>query len=214
MFQENIMAHRLTHGCWATTALAAVLLFSAGLRADSVQLVNGDVLNGRVVALDEQQLRLESDVHGKLSIPRAKVVAITLGDRKLAPVAAAPAPAAVPAGPASSLDDLFKQLRAGAAGANEVGEVQKLVPLLSSPDAMGFFQEKLRGLRDGSLNVQDIRKEAIRARDQVKAATKGLGPEADQALAPYLGILERFINESDPARMPAAKQPATAPAKK
>jgi hypothetical protein len=193
----------------AATALAAVLLICARTPADSVQLANGDVLNGRVVALDEKQLRLESDVHGKLSIPRAKIVSIMLGDRKIPPAASVPG-AAAPAGQASGLDDIFKQLRAGGAGPNEVGEIQKLMPLLANPEAMQFFQGKVQGLRDGSLSVQDIRREAMRARDQVKEATKGLGPEADQALAPYLGILDHFIRESDPAR----QQPAKAPTKK
>src|SRR2546423_13231087 len=50
--------------------------------ADSVQLANGDVLNGRVLGLDDKQLRLESATLGQVSIPRVKVVSITLGDQK------------------------------------------------------------------------------------------------------------------------------------
>jgi hypothetical protein len=180
---------------FSVSACLSLCLLAARTYADSVQLANGDVLNGRVVGLDEQQLRLESEVHGKLSIPRAKIVSIHFGDRKPAPTAPA---ARAPAATGANLDDIFKQLRAGAT--NEVSDVQKLIPLLSNPDAFGFFQEKLRGLRDGSLSVQDIRKDAIRAREMVKDVTKGLGPEADQALAPYLGILERFIRETEPAK--------------
>jgi hypothetical protein len=175
--------------------LLAIALAAPGLGwADYVQLVNGDMLHGRVLGLDEKQLRLESDVHGKLSIPRDKVVAITFGERK-------PVPAAVPAAPAASaggLDDILQQLRAGAGGAGDAGELQKLMPLLSNPSAMKFFQDKVGGLKDGSLSVQDIRREAIRARDMVKDLK--LGPDAEQALAPYLGILDRFIREADPAR--------------
>lgn len=178
--------------------ITIVLVLAGASWADSIQLVNGDMLNGRVLGLDEHQLRLESDVHGKLTIPRAKIVSITFGDRK--PVVAAPAgPAA--AAPGNTLDAVLNQLRGGGVGPNEVKEIQKMIPLLTNPDAFGYFQDKLRGLQDGSLSVQDIRKEAMKAVDQVKALK--LGPEADQALAPYLGILDRFIREADPARTPA-----------
>ena len=64
--------------------------------------------------------------------------------------------------------------------------MQKILPLLNSPNAMRFFQDKLQGLQSGALSIQDIRRDAIKARDQVKALTKGLGPEADQALADYV----------------------------
>lgn len=174
-------------------AAVAVVMIVGAAWADSVQLVNGDVLNGRVLGLDEQHLRIESDVHGKLNIPRAKVAAITFGDRKPAPIAA---PAAPKAAAASTLDDVLKQLKG--VGPSEVGDIQKMIPLLTNPEAFGFFQDKLRGLQDGSLSVQDIRKEAMKAVDQVKALK--LGPDADQALAPYLGILDRFIRDADPAR--------------
>ena len=61
---------------WPMAAiLLTVLVFSAlPVAADSVQLTNGDVLNGRVLGLDQKQLRLESDTLGQVNIPRVKVV--------------------------------------------------------------------------------------------------------------------------------------------
>jgi hypothetical protein len=198
------MSIRIIRG-GALLGVAALLVMAGRIEADSVQLVNGDMLNGRVVGLDEQQLRLESDVHGKLSIPRAKVVSITFGDRKPAPAPVAAPAAANPLVPTSSVDDILKQLRAGAVGQNDVGEIQKMIPLLTNPDAFQYFSNKLSGLKDGSLSVQDIRKEALRARAMVKDLN--LGPEAEQALSPYLGILDRFLRESDPSRGAPAKTP-------
>jgi hypothetical protein len=205
------MFSRLTHLSFVAIVLA---LFAAPrVSADLVQLANGDILHGKVLALDDKNLRLESDVHGKLSIPRGKIASITFGDRPAPAVAAPPAAGAAPALPAApgSLDDILKQLKAGGGAGANVGDIQKLMPLLANPDALGFFQDKLRGLQEGSLGIQDIRKEAIRAREMVKDLK--LGPEGDQALAPYLGILDRFIREADPARANPA-QPPNAPAKK
>ena len=48
----------------------------------------------------------------------------------------------------------------------------------------------------GRLNIQDIRKEAVSAVDQIKEIQKDLGPNAN-ALNGYLSILENFIQETE-----------------
>src|SRR5579862_5012569 len=89
--------------------LVAVLLIAAlPVAADSVRLANGDLLNGRVLSLDDKQLRLESDTLGQISIPRTKVVAITLGDAP--PALAAPKAGTAPAG--LTPEGVLKQLKA------------------------------------------------------------------------------------------------------
>src|SRR5438132_1133458 len=105
---------------WPQAAILLTLLTVSALpvAADSVQLANGDVLNGRALGLDDTQLRLES---------------ATLGQ------------------------------------------------------------------------------EAIRARDELKKATKGLGPDVEGAMAPYLSILEKFIGETQPPPAPAKPRQKTEP---
>ena len=66
---------------------------------------NGDVLNGRVLGLDDKQLRLESATLGQVNIPRVKVVSITLGDQK--PVA----PGTPKAGAGLTAEAVLKQLQ-------------------------------------------------------------------------------------------------------
>src|SRR5437868_10829052 len=97
---------------WPQAAvLFSLLMFSAlPVAADSVQLANGDVLNGRVLGLDDKQLRLESDTLGQVNIPRAKVVTITLGDHKPAAPGAAPKAGAALTG--LSPEGVLKQLQA------------------------------------------------------------------------------------------------------
>lgn len=56
----------------ATIILAAVMLPSHG-HSEVLKLVNGDRYHGRVVRVDETRVILESEVQGKLELPRSKV---------------------------------------------------------------------------------------------------------------------------------------------
>jgi hypothetical protein len=191
-------------------AILLLLIAALPVAADSVQLANGDVLNGRVLSLDDKQLRLESETLGQINVPRVKIVAITLGNQKAAAPAAAPKAGA--AATDLSLDGVLKQLKTTGVNPKDVGDIQKMLPLLATPEASSYFNDTLKGLIGGTRSVGDIRKEAIRARDELKKATKGLGPDVDASVAPYLSILERFIGETQPPAPPAKK--AEPPVKK
>ena len=52
-------------------------------RADSVQLTNGDLLNGEVMSLDARELKLKSEIHGQMTIARGKVAAVAFGEKNL-----------------------------------------------------------------------------------------------------------------------------------
>jgi hypothetical protein len=158
-----------------------------------------------------------------VTIDRAKVAAILLTDRapvvaprsspQAAPLAS-PLPGQPPAAGPPSIegllkqlqgqaggkpvgpDDLLKQLEGG--GSPELDELKKNLPLIAAPEVQDYIRKQVGGLIDGSLTINDIRQEAIRARDETKAAIKDLGPDAEKVLAPYLGILEKFIRETEP----------------
>src|SRR5262245_42019911 len=210
------------------------LLVGAGLMAaaqipaaDTVQLANGDTLSGQVISLDAKQLKIKSPILGEIAVGRAKVRSITLGD---APVSAAAKPAV---GGGISVEDLLKQLggvasdAAGKAGESdllkqlqggidpaELDKLKKQMPLLASPEVQAYFNKTVGGLLDGSVTLDDIRKEAIRARDETKAAIKELRPDAEKALTGYLGILDNFIKETAPKPQPPAAGNTAPPAKK
>jgi hypothetical protein len=188
---------------WPQAAILVTVLVLSALpaAADSVQLANGDVLNGRVLGLDDKQLRLESDTLGQVNIPRAKVASITLGDRK--PAAATTAPKSGAAQMNLTPEGVLKQLQAGGLNPKDIGDIQKMFPLLATPEASAYFNDTLKGLLGGTLSVGDIRKQAIHARDELKKATKGLGPEVEASVAPYLQILEKFIGETQSSKPPA-----------
>jgi len=224
-------------------SFSLLIAATGNLCADTVQLVNGDVLNGKVISLNEKEVKLSSDVLGEISVQREKVVAITLGDRK-------PVARDTVSRPASSdkptADDVLNQLkadgvdtkqlsglleRASASGVDvnagrngkSVGDVVKDIqtqgidkkmieelqgklPLLSMPGVKGYFNKTLGGLSSGELNVSDIRKDAIKARDGLIDIKKDLGPSG-VALDGYLRILNRFIDETEPKQVDALKAP-------
>ena len=221
---------------FALLAVWAVLVVAGTLWADTVRLTNGDLLSGEVVSLDATQLKIKSQVLGEIAIARTKVQSITLGELPAQPAAIAPASAAQPAGgggqigvedilkqlgvggaPAGTNADLFKQLQGGGVSAAEMDKLKKQFPLIAAPEVQSYVTKTLGGLMSGSLSINDIRNEAIRARDETKAAIKDLGPEAEQALQGYLGILDRFIKETEPKTAsppaPPAPQPTAPPAK-
>jgi hypothetical protein len=185
--------------------------------ADSVQTVNGDVLTGRVLSLDDKHLRLESDTLGQVSIPRAKIRAVTLGDHQpAAPAATTNVPATIrPQTSEVSPEVALKQLKTQGLNPKDVKELQQMLPLLATPEASKYFNDTVKGLMSGTRSIGDLRKEAMRARDELKKATKGLGPDVDAAVGPYMQILDSFIRETQP---PAGKtektEKAPAPAKK
>lgn len=197
-----------------TLGLALVL----PLQADTIELSNGDVVSGKVISLDGQHLVLQSELLGELKLAREKVSAIHLGDKpviarnaaSVVPAQAAATPALDPKvqkvlGSVPSSDDVLKQLQGGGVNPQMIGELQTKFPLLNTPEAGQYFNDTLGGLMTGKLNIQDVRKDAITARDGLVDLQKDLGPEG-AALNGYLSILNKFIRETEPA--PTAKPPA------
>jgi hypothetical protein len=193
--------------------IVALCLVRTGA-ADTIQLVNGDTLSGKVVSLNEKEVKLQSELLGDLSIQRAKVASIYFGDaRPKAAAAVNPAlpaigaPQAAPAKNGTSPDDLIKQLQGSGLNTNTLSELEDRLPLLAVPAVKSYFNKTVGGLMDGSLGIQDVRKQAIDVRDEILELKKDLGPDA-AALDGYLGVLEHFIRQTEPA----AADPKAAPA--
>jgi len=199
---------RLLQAGLLVTGLAIAVLPAT---ADSVQLANGDLLNGRVLGLDDKQLRLESETLGQVNIPRGKIVTITLGNQKRTPPAGN---VSLPKLNTTDLkpEDVLKQLKTTGVSPKDVNDIQKMLPLLAAPEASKYFDDTVKGLLGGTRSIGDIRKDAMRARDELKKATKGLGPDVEAGIEPYLKILDGFIRETQPAAPKGEK--GSPPAKK
>lgn len=76
--------------------LSAAALCLPAAHADSVELTNGDMLHGKVVSLDESELRIVAEQSGPMTVPRDKVLTIQLGRRGPGPEPKPPMNAAPP----------------------------------------------------------------------------------------------------------------------
>jgi len=175
------------------------LAIAAVANAETVELLNGDIVHGKVLSLDAQVLKLQSESFGELSIKRETVATIHLHDRGLqSKQTKVPAKQPKPFNKVPTAEEVLQQLRTeGGIGAEEMKAVQQKLPLLAMPEVKSFVGERLSGLLSGRLNIGDIRKEAIDAVDQIKDLQKDLGPQAS-ALNGYLSILENFIQQTEP----------------
>lgn len=190
--------------------------FAAGsaLRADVLEMQNGDRYSGKVLALTADTVVLNSEILGKINVPRNQVASLIFGTNAAAAKAArnpAPPVSTNPPSTTSSnaLDnlnlDLSAALRQLGGNTNFIGQIRQLM-FAGSPEAAGKFDEMVGGLFNGQLNLNDLRRQAESSAAQLRELKPDLGPEADDALDSYLKILDAFVRES--AAEPANQTPA------
>jgi hypothetical protein len=198
-------------------------------RADLLVLTNGDTYRGAVVSMDATNIVFQSEIQGRVVLPRNKVGSVTLHQMVSRPVATsksvvvgaiapsippsanASAPAAAP--PVTSgnqADAVVQELRRQGIDPKLIDQVQEQIFGKSSPEAAQKFNELMGGVLTGQLSVDDVRKQAQNSINQIKAAKKDLGGDAGEMLDGYLSILERFVQESasDNSITPAKPTPA------
>ena len=203
-----------------------VSLGAVALYADTVELANGDQLNGKVVSLGEKEVVLQSEWLGELRIAREKVATISFGARK--PQAMLPASGdASTAGPKAKLsadghvqaptlpkeptvEDILQQLKKGVSLA-DMKTLEGEFPLLQTPEVKEYFNKTVTGLMKGEISIDNLRQQALDARKQVRDLEKELGPVGVEALKPYTSILDKFIRESESPSKEKANPPAVAP---
>jgi uncharacterized protein len=200
----------------AALVCAALFLFltPGWLRADQVEMQNGDRFAGHVLSLNTNTVVLQSDVLGTLRLPRAKVAVITLGaGPPNSPALPAPtnapwlAASTTPVKPPPKLSPALPQL---GASTNLIQQVQKQFLSGAGPEANNKFNELLGGLMSGKLSVDDIRTEAKTAADQLRALKREGGEETGFATDAYLAILDHFLKETAPSGS-ATNAPASSP---
>jgi hypothetical protein len=203
------MSTKLLFAC-----VGMVLWFAAAaaLRADVLEMQNGDRYSGQVLALSADTVVLHSEILGKINVPRSKVASLTFGTNAAAARAASkptlPSPNPPTATSSNALDSLHLDLSAalGQLGGdtNFIGQIRQQM-FAGNPEAAGKFDELVSGLFSGQLNVNDVRRQAESSAAQLRALKRDLGPEADDALDGYLKILDAFVKEA--AAEPANQTP-------
>jgi hypothetical protein len=181
-------------------ALAGILLVPSAqfLRADQIEMKNGDRYVGTVLSMTADSVVLQSQMLGKVVVPRSKVSLISLG---MAPLPVAPTAAAVaPVSSASAKEsgvDVATALRQLGANTNAIEQIRLQFLQGAGQQANDKFNQLLDGLSSGKMDINGLRAEAKSAADQLRALKKGMG--SDDTLDAYLNILDSFLAESAPS---------------
>jgi hypothetical protein len=198
-----------------TAILFALFLFVAGaLRADQVQMQNGDRYAGKVVSMTADTIFLQSDVLGRITLPRSKVASINLGASAATTVVRPPVARATNQTGTASLvltnanPDMAAALHQLGANTNFIEQIRKQFLSEAGPEANNKFDEMVGGLMSGKIDMNNLRAEAKAAADQIRAL-KGQGGDVGDALDSYLVILDNFLKQTAQS---APSAPAAAPA--
>jgi hypothetical protein len=184
-----------------------IFMFAAapGLRADRLDMKNGDRYFGRVISISGDSVVLESDVLGKITVPRKNVTSLLFGTNTAAMMPGTNAAQAsvltnLSAVPLSSLagtnSDMAAMLRNLDVSTNSILQIRQKM-LAGSPEATGKFDDMVNGLMSGQLSVDDIRREAKSSADQLRDLKRELGPDAGDSVDAYLAVLDHFLAEAD-----------------
>lgn len=196
--------------------LVPFILATTLLRAEQIEMKNGDRYNATVVSMNNESIVIQSDVLGTIKLTRGQVANISLGNAP-APTATAttqpqrPQVATGSPGPAASATNLSTAVRQLATETNLIQQVQN--DYLTGADAAtkAKFNEMLGGLAAGTMSVNDLRAQAKSAADQLRAMKKELGGGADDVLDGYLAVLDNFVKESATSETPATTAATPAP---
>lgn len=205
-------------------ALCGVMsaLVVPALRADQLQMQNGDRYTGKVLSVSADTVVLQNEILGKINLPRAKVTSMAFGTNAVASalvpsgeIAGVSVPTNLPnAAALSALTNTKTNLSATVPNLSSNADIARQIReqmLAGSPEATGKYNELIGGLMSGKLNVNDIRREAKSSADELRKLKKDLGPEVGDSLDGYLEILDNFLNETSPAKTNAVPGVRTKP---
>lgn len=204
------------------TASTGMLIVPA--RAELLELTNGDHYQGKVISMTQTTVEFQSEIQGRVKLPREKVARITFHEPAATP-AAGPVPQAMtvpqvrgapPVAPGATtaaaqpgtVEEVVKQMREQGVDAKIVKQVQEQIFGKASPEAANKFNETMEGLMSGKISVQDIRAQAVNSIKLIKEARKELGDDAGDMLDGYQAILEKFVQETDTGTPSTASAPS------
>jgi len=195
------MRTKLLSGSFGFIFIYATTLW---LRADQLEMQNGDRLSGKVLSVSAEAVVLQSETLGKITVPRKKVTSLAFGTNTFSSIVgnipSLSRPTNLPAATAASVPvktnlDLSAAVNSPGMDTNFIQQIREQM-LGSSPAAASKYDEMVGGLLNGSLNLNDLRREAKAAADQIRELKHELGPEAGDALDDYLKQLNSFLKET------------------
>ena len=190
-----------------SVSFGVVFMFTATLplQADQVEMQNGDRFSGKVLSVSADNVVLQSETLGKITVSRKQVASLAFGTNTIAPAGASNIPrvsastnlpsAGARTVPATTNMDLSAALNRPGMDTNFIRQIRDQM-LGSNPAAASKYDEMVGGLMSGSLSLNDLRREAKTAADQIRELKHELGPEAGDALDGYLAQLNGFLEET------------------
>jgi hypothetical protein len=184
------------------------------LRADVLEMQNGDRYSGKVLAVSADTVVLNSEVLGKINVPRSKVATLTFSTNAAAPKAAVNLPqpvstnlSIVVTGPTGTNTnaDLAAAFRQLGGDTNFVGQIRNQM-FAGSPQAAAKYDEMVNGLLNGQINLNDLRQQAQASADQLRQLKREM-PEAAESFDAYLQVLDSFVSETANQPPGAAPKP-------
>ena len=184
-----------------------MLLFVAAamLHADEVAMQNGDRYFGRVLSVSADTVVLDSEILGVINVPRKKVSNLAFDKNAAAPKTPAGGVAdsvltnlpALPPSPAvaNTTGDLTEALRNLGANTNFIGQIRQQL-LTGNPGAASNYDALVGSLINGTMDMDDLRREAQSAVEQLRELKRDLGPQAGSSFDSYLEVLDNFLNET------------------
>ena len=190
---------------FVTSGLVFMFAAASVLRADEVDMQNGDRYSGKVLSVSADTVVLDSEVLGKINVPRKKVANLVFSSNAAAPkVAADAAPASVSTNPpvagssaalAKTDVDLSAAFRNLGANTNFVGQIRQQM-LVGNSDAASNYDAMISGLMSGAMSMDDLRRQAQSAADQLREMKREEGSQADPSFNAYLEVLDNFLKET------------------
>jgi hypothetical protein len=192
-----------------------LLVAAAPAQADQVVMQNSDQYNGKVLSVTTNTLVLQSDILGKVTLPRGKVALITLGSEtatnssRLAAVVPFRAPSVLKTNAASEMSAQVRQL---GAQTNLIQQVQSQFLAAASPEASARFNRMVNDLATGRMDINSLRAQAQSAAAQLRSLQKEAGADDTGTLDMYLSVLDSFLKETAPSPNAASGLPKSKPA--
>ena len=190
---------------WFTgSGMILMLIAAPGLRADVLEMQNGDRYSGKVSVgfpgHGDIEQRGAGQNHRAAQPSREPVIGHQCRRAKSGRQSSRnhlhqSSPGNRPGGPGNTNMDLSAALRQLGANTNFVGQIRQQM-LAGNPEAARKYDELVSGLLSGQLNVSDVRQQAQTAAAQLRELKQQLGPEADDSLDGYLQVLDSFIKET------------------
>ena len=154
--------------------------------AETIHLINGDLIQAKVISLDEKQLSIQSSILGALNIPRDKVARIDF----------IPQPQSSSIPPPKATKTLPGALNQGNPS-DLIQQVQQQMLTTAGPEANEMYQDLVQGVTSGSINIPQLKTMAEDTVQQIEELQAELGDDVGFALDGYLSILKGFIQKAE-----------------